>query len=656
MVYRWHYRGETLRRFPLFIGRHTLTAVGGFMHRCNSYRSFIVGCVAGCVALFPSLLCAAPAMAQDADAAALQHFTAAHKAQDAGDLEAAAREYSEVIRLRPDAAEAYASLGLVYNAQGKFAESARALGKAERLKPGLPGVSLYLGIDYEEQRQASAALPHLVEAVRRDAGSKDANIWLGRALWDEGRTQQALQQIRKTSELFPDDPALLLESGETYHKAAELNIQRVIVEATGTPLLHQVYGDVYQDKHLWEAAMAHYYRALELDPHWHGAHFGLGDVALHREKLEVAAQEYHHELETNPASASALARLAEIAMLQGKLDEALGQFSAAIQLSRYEAADAVGLPEAYPPGSEDLSDHQREQMQSSVSALQAAPASPARSLALALAHARLGDKENPDWKAFAEDVPRTTFANAYERGRYNFHRQDFAEAAVNLDGWLKTHPNDLKAAYVLGIAYRNLSLNTLAQLLAVAPDSYPAHELLAETYQNTEQDEKALAEYRVVASMAPNLQGVHFAIGHLLAKKGQSDAARDEFAAELRLDPDHAEANAEMGKLLLDQQKTTEAIPYLEKALKANPDLWATYNELGRAYYTQKDLPKAEAALRQAVRHDPQGLAHYQLGLVYRSLGQKDEANAQFEISRKLKLEALTHDETKMTTLKALPQ
>jgi tetratricopeptide (TPR) repeat protein len=624
--------------------------MGGYM----LYRFLIIGFVTGCV--FPSLLCTATAMAQDADAAALQHFTAAHKAQDAGDLDAAAREYSEVIRLRPDAAEAYASLGLVYNAQRKFAESARALSKAERLKPGLPGVSLYLGIDYEEQRQAAAAIPHLVDAVHKDAGSKDANIWLGRALWDEGKTQQALQQLRRTSELFPADPALLLESGEAYHKAAELNIERVIVEATGTPLLHQVYGDIYKDKRLWEAAMAHYYRALELDPHWNGAHLALGDVALHREKLDAAAQEYHHELENNPLSANALARLGEVALLQGKADEALTQFSAAIKLSRYEAASALGLPEAYPPASEDLSEHQREQMQSGVAAVQAAGPSPARSLALALARQRLGDRENPDWKAFAEDLPRTTFANAYERGLYSFERQDFSGAAASLDTWLKTHPKDLKTAYLLGIAYRNLSLNTLAQLLSVAPDSYPAHELLAETYQNSEQDEKALAEYKVVASMAPTLQGVHFAIGHLLAKKGESEPARDELAAELRLDPDHAEANAEMGKLLLDQQKTAEAIPYLEKALKANPDLWATYNELGRAYYTQKDLPKAEGALKKAILHDPQGLAHYQLGLVYRSLGQKEEANAQFEMSRKLKLEALTHDETKMTTLKALPQ
>jgi hypothetical protein len=41
---------------------------------------------------------------------------------------------------------------------------------------------------------------------------------------------------------------------------------------------------------------------------------------------------------------------------------------------------------------------------------------------------------------------------------------------------------------------------------------------------------------------------------------------------------------------------------------------------------------------------------------VYRSLGQKEAANEQFEISRKLELEGLTHDETQMTTLKSVDQ
>ena len=100
-------------------------------------------------------------------------------------------------------AEAYASLGLVYNAQGKYLESARALGKAEKLKPALPGVSLYLGIDYEKQRQANLAVPQLVEAVRLEPSNKEAHTWLARALWDDGRTEAAFEQLRQTALPFP---------------------------------------------------------------------------------------------------------------------------------------------------------------------------------------------------------------------------------------------------------------------------------------------------------------------------------------------------------------------------------------------------------------------------------------------------------------------
>src|SRR6201992_2056203 len=166
------------------------------MLSCSSHRFLVIGCSA--LWAFSTLFPGATLRAQDADAEAAQHFAAAHQAQDAGNLDLAATEYLAVIRLRPEVGEAYASLGLVYNAQGKFAESAQALSKAEKLKPGLPGVSLYLGIDYDKQREAASAVPHLVEAVRIEPQSKEAHTWLGRALWDDGKIPSALEQLRKT--------------------------------------------------------------------------------------------------------------------------------------------------------------------------------------------------------------------------------------------------------------------------------------------------------------------------------------------------------------------------------------------------------------------------------------------------------------------------
>jgi tetratricopeptide (TPR) repeat protein len=624
--------------------------------RCSSHRFLIIGHSALCA--FAFLLCQTTAWAQDADAEAAQHFAAAHQAQDSGNFDLAAKEYLAVIRLRPDVAEAYASLGLVYNAQGKFAESARALGKAEKLKPALPGVSLYLGIDYEKQRQATLAVPQLVEAVRREPSNKEAHTWLARALWDDGRTEAAFEQLRQTALLFPSDPALLLDLGEAYRKAADLGIERVLNHSSGTPMLHQVYGDIYKDEHAWENALAHYYRALDQDPHWQGAHFGLGEVAFHREKLDAAAQEYHRELEVNPGSAASLARLAEIALLQGKPDEGLPLFGSAIRISGYQAANALGLPRPYPAASEDLSEAAQAQLRSCLPTLEGAPASPSRSLAQAIVQARLGntDASRAAWNDFTNNTPPSNPSDAYARGLDNFSRQNFEKAASDLNSWLKLHPNDGKADYLLARTYRNLSLSTLEQLLATAPDSYAAHELLAQTYQNAEQDAKALAEYKVVENIAPNLPGVHFSIGHLLLKTGQQEEALAELEAELRLNPDHGGANAEMGTILLNQQQAAKAIPHLEKALQADPDQWATYRDLGKAYYMQKEFPKAEAALQQAVRHDPEGQAHFQLALVYRSLGKKEAANEQFEIARKLKLEGLAHAETQMNTLESVHQ
>src|SRR6202453_2757516 len=395
------------------------------MLSCSSHRLLIIGYTT--LWAFSTLLFGTTLRAQNADAEAARHFAAAHQAQDAGNLDLAATEYLVVIRLPPEGGEAYASLGLVYNAQGKFVESARALAKAQKLKPALPGVSLYLGIDYEKQRQANLAVPQLVEAVRLEPSNKEAHTWLARALWDDGRTEAAFEQLRQTALLFPSDPALLLDLGEAYRKAADLGIERVLNHSSGTPLLHQVYGDIYKDEHAWENALAHYYRALDQDPHWQGAHFGLGEVAFHREKLDAASQEYHRELEVDPGSAASLARLAEIALLQGKPDDALPLFSSAIRISGYQAANALGLPRPYPAASEDLSEAAQAQLRAWLPGLEGAAASPSRSLALAVVQTRLGNRAAAQaaWNDFTNNAPHGNPADAYARGLDNFDRQNF---------------------------------------------------------------------------------------------------------------------------------------------------------------------------------------------------------------------------------------
>src|SRR5271156_3783030 len=173
----------------------------------------VVAISAGCVLLSP---CDAQEVSQEVQ----EHFRAAQQAQQAGQLDAAAQEYRNVLRLDPRVPEAYANLGLIYYVQAKFEDSASALTKANELRARMRGVSLWLGIDYVKLNQPARAIPLLRQAVALDPADKQAQSWLGTALWDAGHTTAAINQLIKANALFPSDPDLLFVLGEADRKAA----------------------------------------------------------------------------------------------------------------------------------------------------------------------------------------------------------------------------------------------------------------------------------------------------------------------------------------------------------------------------------------------------------------------------------------------------
>ncbi len=599
-----------------------------------------------------------PGTAEDVNSEAAQHFAAAQQAQSAGLLDHAAQEYLKVIHLLPDAAEAYASLGLVYNAQGKYAQSAHALSQAENLKPGLPGVSLYLGIDYLKQDEPTQAIPHLQRSLRVEPKNEQVYTWLSQAYSDEDRLDVALEYLQKASVLFPSEPILLLDLGQLYRRAADEQIERVLTGAAASPLRHMVYGDIYKDEQMWQNARAHYFRALEQDPHWHGAHYGLGEIAFQNQEFDLAAEEYHKELQVDPKSAAAMAKLAEIALLNGKPGDSLPLLKSAIAVSPEETAHALGMPQFSAPDLFKVSKEEGEHLRAGLPVLTDAPPSAARALAVALVEHRLGqdDLSLAAWKQFVASAPRSTSTSSYGRAAIDFDGGRLNAAEVTLNSWLSAHNLDYQARYLLAEVYHSLSREALEKLLATAPDSYPAHQALAEIYQQMQRNDQALAEYAIVERMAPNLTGIHLAVGGILLKMHRPDEALPALDEELRLNPESAEANADVGEIYLERTDSAKAIPYLERAIKEDPKLQSAHQQLGKAYYAQKQYTKAIAQFQDVAQYDLDGSVHFQLGLVYRAVGQNMKAGKQFEISRKLKLDSLSHSESEMATFQKLSQ
>ena len=572
-----------------------------------------------------------------------EHFLAAQQAQQRGQLDDAVAEYRQVLRLQPRLPEVYANLGLVYYARGEFENSAKAFASAEKLRPGMRGVSLWLGIDEVRLNHPAQGVSHLREAIRLDPREKLAQSWLGTALWDSGQTDAALLQLRKAAAQFHDDPDLLFALGEAYGKAAKQQSEQLLEDSKGTAVSDRIYASAYVAERDWTKAEGHLRRAIERDPHSVDAHLELAEVYLEEANLTAARFELDHAAALAPSSAAVLARGGELLVLTGQRAEGLSRIEQAMERDRSEALDALGLPrnESINRNSTDAgllakcreAAEQLKEMQTPTLASEAA---------LAALYARLGDIDAAE-RAYQRLGPAPAISrpavNALAQAKYALHQHRYDAAEAALLPWLATHPGDLSARYDLVAARRQITMEQIARLLAVAPESYHVHQLLGQLYADRAEDEKALSEYLAVAAARPDLPDVHFWLGHLYWKHGDADHAFAELTRQLELDPGHPEANGELGAVLVAEQRNEEAIPHLELAIRGKPDLWPAYSQLGRAYAAEKSYVRAEEVLRRGLAHDRDGSTHYQLGQVLRAEGNTAEAAHMFDQVRAIKSE-----------------
>ena len=201
---------------------------------------------------------------------------------------------------------------------------------------------------------------------------------------------------------------------------------------------------------------------------------------------------------------------------------------------------------------------------------------------------------------------------------------------------------DPDALYVAIHAYSDLSTMSSQQLARDAPDSYQAHELLAEAFESQGKWEDAEKEYRGILKNHPNLPGIHFRLGRLLLSKPNptpeaANQAKQEFAEELKLDPKNAGAEYVLGEMARQTQQWDEAVSHFARASKLDPEFGEAFLGLGMALNAEKQYGKAVAPLETAVKLEPGNPdAHYNLAMAFARSGQKEEGDKEFAIHRSL--------------------
>jgi len=181
-------------------------------------------------------------------------------------------------------------------------------------------------------------------------------------------------------------------------------------------------------------------------------------------------------------------------------------------------------------------------------------------------------------------------------------------------------PEDIH--YLAATEFRESARRAFERISALGANSHRARQVLAESLQTQERVSEALAEYRAVLSLKPDLASIHREIGDLLMGEGRATEALEEYRAELLVRPNDAQVHYRMGRTLIVLGKGEDAEAALNRALILGGSPPAAHKELGRIYLNRGQPAKAVEALSTYLASTANdALAHYLLTRAYRVLG-----------------------------------
>jgi tetratricopeptide (TPR) repeat protein len=129
-------------------------------------------------------------------------------------------------------------------------------------------------------------------------------------------------------------------------------------------------------------------------------------------------------------------------------------------------------------------------------------------------------------------------------------------------------------------------------------------------------------------------------LGNAYDDLGRRADAIDAYKQAIRIKPDYAQAHYNLGLAYGNLGRCTDAIDAFKQAIKIKPDYAWAYCNLGFAYGKLGCWPEAIEAYKQAIRIKPDyAEAHKNLGLAYLAVGDKNSAQAEFNILKSLNSE-----------------
>jgi tetratricopeptide (TPR) repeat protein len=516
------------------------------------------------------------------------------------EAEAAARD---LIAAHPGDLNAHLNLGWVYDDQDRDEEALAQYERAVEIDPAnyaarRAQVAVLRALRrWDEAETAGRAL------VAAHPGNPMAHVSLGWVHDWQNRSEEALARYQRALDIEPGNVYALRSRVDSFRALrrwddAEAAARDLVAAHPGDPLSHLNLGWVHDDQDRDEEALAHYERALEIDPghaySWHSRIDALR--ALRRwDEAEAAARDL---IAAHPGDPLSHLNLGWVHSDQGRHEEALAQFRRAAEIDPAHAGAKRWQVSA-------LRELRRwDEAEAAARDLIAAhPGDPLSHLNLGWVHS----DQDQDEEALA------AFERAVEADPRNFTARRWQVAALRfLRRW-----EEAEAA--------------ARDLIAAHPRNPLAYAGLGWVLGDQGRDEEALAEYQRAVAVDPRDTG---------ALRSRIDALRtlrrwDEAEAAARdltaTHPHNPDSYISLGWVHSDQDRDEEALAQYERALTVDPRSAAAARWRITALRVLRRWDEAEAAARDLIAtHPGDPVSHITLGWVHSDQDRDEEALPHF--------------------------
>lgn len=222
-------------------------------------------------------------------------------------------------------------------------------------------------------------------------------------------------------------------------------------------------------------------------------------------------------------------------------------------------------------------------------------------------------------------------------GMAHYGMKEYAEAVPYLKQAAASDPQNLQLR--LALAHSCLwskqyqcVLDVYHEILTLNAESAEADMLAGEALDELKNHAGAIEQFRAAVKANPSEPDVHFGLGYLLWTQMQFPEAASEFQAELANNPNHVQALTYLGDAEIHLKHPEAARPLLEKALRIDAQQELAHLDLGILLADEDRRDDALRELSVAAKLAPDDVnVHWRLGRLYRVMGRKDEAKAEFD-------------------------